>query len=377
MFTLLKEAFIYSPDFLGKKDILFCFDRIAAIENSIAADGFNPIEIVDCRDRIILPGFIDLHVHITGGGGEGGFSTRVAPAEAADILKTGITTVVGVLGTDGVTRNVAELYAQAKKLEAGGLTTYMYTGSYQVPVVTLTGSIQSDIVFVDKIIGVGEIGLEDHRAFQPTFDELARIAAQARNGALLSDKAGLVHFHMGLGEAGLEYLFKMLSETLIPAAHFLPTHVNRTGLLFQQACSYLQKGGYIDLTAGFIPTKEDTECIASYDALKKLVDTGAETGRVTLSSDAYGSVPVFDPQGRLISSNTVFTGILFEEIKVAIKERGIPIETAISLITKNPASVLKIQKYKGSLEPGKDADCVICDRDLNIEAVYSKGIKYS
>jgi len=377
MFTLLKAASIYSPDFLGKKDILFCFDKIAAVKNSIDAAMFDQIEVVDCADKIILPGFIDLHVHITGGGGEGGFTTRIAPAEAADILKTGVTTVVGVLGTDGVTRSVASLYAQAKKLEAGGLTTYMYTGSYQVPVITLTGSIQSDVVFVDKIIGVGEICLEDHRAFQPTFDELARIAAQARNGGLLSDKAGLVHFHMGPGEAGLDHLFRMLTETRIPAAHFLPTHVNRTGMLFQQACSYLQKGGYIDLTAGFIPTREDPECIASYDAMKKLVDTGAEIGRVTLSSDAYGSVPVFDPQGKLVSSDTVLTGILFEEIKVAIKEKGIPIETAISFITKNPASVLKLQKSKGSLEPGKDADCVICDRDLNIEAVYAKGIKHS
>jgi beta-aspartyl-dipeptidase (metallo-type) len=377
MFTLLKEASIYSPDFLGKKDILFCFDKIAAIKNSIDPSALDDVEVLDCSNKLIFPGFIDLHVHIAGGGGEGGFSTRTPSATADDILKTGVTTVVGVLGADGVTRSVENLYAQAKQLEAGGLSTYMYTGSYQVPVVTLTGSIQKDIVFVDKIIGVGELCLEDHRAFQPTFDEIARIAAQTRNGALISGKAGLVHFHMGLGETGLEYLFRMMNETLIPVSHFLPTHVNRTGMLFEQACSYLQKGGYIDLTAGFIPSKEDPDCVASYDALKKLVDTGADIGRVTMSSDAYGSVPVFDGLGNVISSDTVTTKILFDELKVAIKEKGIPIETAISLVTKNAAGVLKIHKQKGSLETGKDADCVICDKDLNIETVFAKGIKYS
>ncbi len=377
MFTLLKEASIYSPDFLGKKDILFCFDKIAAVKNTVDVSMLDDVEVVDCSNKIILPGFIDLHVHITGGGGEGGFSTRTNSAAAVDILKTGVTTVVGVLGADGVTRNVANLYAQAKQLEAEGLSTYMYTGSYQVPVITLTGSVQNDLVYVDKIIGVGEICLEDHRAFYPTFDEIARIAAQTRNGAILSGKAGLVHFHMGMGENGLDYLFRMLNETLIPLSHFLPTHVNRTGMLFEQACSYLQKGGYIDLTAGFIPSREDPDCVASYDALQKLVNTGADISRVTLSSDAYGSAPVFDEQGNVVSSDTVTTKILFDEVRVAILEKGIPIETAVSLITKNAAKVLKLDRQKGSIEVGKDADCVICDKDLNIETVFAKGIKYS
>ncbi len=377
MFTLLKKASIYSPDFLGKKDILFCFDKIAAVKNSVDVSMLDDVEVVDCSNKIILPGFIDLHVHITGGGGEGGYSTRTNSAAAVDILKTGVTTVVGVLGADGVTRTVANLYAQAKQLEAEGLSTYMYTGSYQVPVITLTGSVQNDLVYVDKIIGVGEICLEDHRAFYPTFDEIARIAAQTRNGAILSGKAGLVHFHMGMGENGLDYLFRMLNETLIPLSHFLPTHVNRTGMLFEQACSYLQKGGYIDLTAGFIPSREDPDCVASYDALQKLVNTGADISRVTLSSDAYGSVPVFDQQGNVESSDTVTTKILFDEVRVAILEKGIPIETAVSLITKNAAKVLKLHKQKGSIEVGKDADCVICDKDLNIETVFAKGIKYS
>ncbi len=377
MFTLLKEASVYAPDFLGKKDILFCFDKIAAVKTSINVSNIDEVEVVNCDGKIVLPGFIDLHVHIAGGGGEGGFSTRTPSAKAVDILKTGVTTVVGVLGADGVTRSVAGLYAKAKQLEAEGLSTYIYTGSYQVPVVTLTGSIQNDMVFVDKIIGVGELCLEDHRAFQPTFDEIARIAAQARNGALISGKAGLVHFHMGTGETGLEYLFRMINETQIPVSHFLPTHVNRTGMLFEQACSYLQKGGYIDLTAGFIPCKEDPDCIASYDALKKLTDTGADIGRVTMSSDAYGSAPVFDAQGNVVFSDTLTTKILFEELKIAVKDKGIPLETAILLITKNAAKILKIHKQKGTLEAGKDADCVICDTELNIETVFAKGIKYS
>ncbi|MHB8062736.1 MAG: amidohydrolase family protein, partial [Ruminiclostridium sp.] len=155
MFTLLKGATIYSPEYLGKKDMLFCSDRIILIDDNIAAAMLNDVEVIACSDRIILPGFIDLHVHIAGAGGEGGYITRTASADAQDILRNGTTTVVGILGADSITRSVANLFATAKQLEQQGLSTYIYTGSYQVPITTLTGSIQSDMVFVDKVIGVG------------------------------------------------------------------------------------------------------------------------------------------------------------------------------------------------------------------------------
>jgi len=376
MFTLLKNAAVYSPEYLGKKDILFCFDKIIAIDDDISEPLIKNTKIIDCSSKIIFPGFIDLHVHIEGGGGEGGFGTRTGFAAAEDILSSGITTVVGILGADSVTRTIANLFARARQLELDGLSTFIYTGSYQVPVATLTGSIQSDMVFVDKIIGVGEICLEDSRAFEPTFDEICRIAAQTRNGALISGKAGLVHFHMGTGDNGLDYLFRLIRETRIPKAHFLPTHVNRTHKLFEQAVEYLQEGGYIDLTAGFIPSKEDPDCVATYDAIKRLISVGADMSRVTMSSDAYGSVPVFDDNGNVISSGTVSTKILFQELKTAIVDLGVDTEKAVSVITRNAAEILKIDNRKGSLEVGKDADCVICDKDLNIVKVFAMGKMY-
>ena len=376
MFTLMKNATVYSPDYLGKKDILFSFDRIALIEETIDASALKDVKVIDCSDYIVFPGFIDLHVHIAGGGGEGGYITRTPSARAKDILKNGITTVVGVLGADAVTRNVASLYAKAKQLEMEGLSTYIFTGAYQVPIITLTGNIQKDMVFVDKVIGVGEICLGDSRSFEPTFDELSRIATQTRNGALISGKAGLVHFHMGYDEKGMDYLFRLIKETHIPKKQFLPTHMNRTHKLFEQAVLYLKEGGFIDLTAGFIPNERDNDCIATYDAIKHLIDIGVDTSRVTMSSDAYGSIPVFDDKGNVISSETVSTKILFEEIRVAIKQLGVPVEKAISIITKNSAEVLNIFNKKGSLEVGKDADCVVCDKDLNIIRVFAMGKEY-
>ena len=70
-----------------------------------------PIETIDGTGCILTPGLIDRHVHITGGGGEAGFISRARPIDVQEILDAGITTVIGLLGTDGYTRSTKELFA--------------------------------------------------------------------------------------------------------------------------------------------------------------------------------------------------------------------------------------------------------------------------
>ena len=141
MFKLLKRGECYAPKFLGKKDILVAFNKIYKIDENIATDNLIDVEIIDCTDKIICPGFIDQHLHITGGGGEEGFVSRIPEIKFSDILTAGITTVVGLLGFDSITRNVEGLLAKARALETEGLNTYIYTGSYGIPTATITGKV--------------------------------------------------------------------------------------------------------------------------------------------------------------------------------------------------------------------------------------------
>ena len=60
--------------------------------------------VLDVPGCILTPGLVDLHVHIIGGGGEAGPSSCTPSSQLSDFLDAGITTVVGVLGTDCVTR---------------------------------------------------------------------------------------------------------------------------------------------------------------------------------------------------------------------------------------------------------------------------------
>lgn len=100
------------------------------------------------------PRIIDQHVHLTGGGGEAGFASRTPAVKLRDLIQAGITTVVGVLGTDAISRSPKDLYAKMQSLNLEGLRAFMHTGAYAVPSPTITRSIRDDMAFIPAILGV-------------------------------------------------------------------------------------------------------------------------------------------------------------------------------------------------------------------------------
>ncbi|WP_341349023.1 beta-aspartyl-peptidase [Fervidicella metallireducens] len=240
---LVKNANVFAPDKLGKKDILISFNKIAYISDNIDVPGgnFPEIEVIDAENLIAVPGIIDLHVHIIGGGGEGGYITRTPELMLTDFTLNGITTVVGCLGTDGITRNMANLIAKSRALDIEGISTYSWTGCYEVPTRTLTNSARGDIVLVDKIIGIGEIAVSDHRSTHPTQKELVYLASEARVGGMLSGKCGILHIHLGDGKEKLDPVISLTKEHEIPYENILPTHINRNKALFEQSVEYAKE----------------------------------------------------------------------------------------------------------------------------------------
>ena len=154
MFTLLQHAHVISPEDLGLKDILLCGEKIAAIEDKIEIPAGWNIKVIDLEGKTVVPGFIDSHIHLIGGGGEGGPATRTPEVLLSKVTSCGVTTVIGLLGTDGNTRHMESLLAKARGLEDEGLSTFIYAGAYQIPTPTITGSVRSDIILIDKIIAV-------------------------------------------------------------------------------------------------------------------------------------------------------------------------------------------------------------------------------
>ncbi|MCX7885156.1 MAG: beta-aspartyl-peptidase [Caloramator sp.] len=375
MIKLIKEAEIYTPEYIGKGDILIIGDKIGAVFENIDVDkiSFVEFDVIYGGDKIAVPGFIDSHVHILGGGGEGGFKTRTPEIMLSDIIRGGITTVVGCLGTDGVTRNMEGLLAKARGLEEEGITTYIYTGSYRIPINTITGSLMKDIILIDKVIGAGEIALSDHRSSQPSIDAVMQLVADARVGGILSGKAGIVNFHLGEGGRMLKYLYEIVEKTEIPFSQFLPTHMNRNINLLNEGIKYAKAGGYVDFTTSSDPVFWEKGEIKASKALKRCLDEGVDINHITFTSDGQGSLPSFNDKKEFVGLGIGKVTSLYYEVRDAVIDEKVPFDEAIKVITSNIASLLKL-KNKGRIDKGLDADIVLIDKDsFEIDTVISKG----
>jgi beta-aspartyl-dipeptidase (metallo-type) len=372
MITLIAGGEIFSPEPLGEKDILIGGEKILAMEDSgqIKISGIKHQKI-DAKGKKIIPGFIDSHVHILGGGGEGGPTTRAPEITLSQIIKNGVTTIIGCLGTDSITRHMESLLAKAFALEEEGITTFIYSGSYQLPPKTITGSIISDLVLIDKVIGAGEIAISDHRSSQPTFEEIAKLASECRVGGMLGGKAGILHLHLGDGERRLDYLFRLIKETEIPITQVIPTHVNRNPSLLEHAAEFAKMGGYIDITAEEEPPI-GFKTISTKEAIKYLLEKKVPIERITISSDSNGSLPLFDENGNLLGLTIATQETLKKGFFTLIKENILSLPQAIKIFSTNPAHFLKL-KRKGEIKENYDADILLINENFEITDVFAKG----
>ncbi len=358
MFTLITDLECFAPCAIGRKDILIAGDKIEKITDPGGLCDFEKYSrVIPCGGLLGFPGIVDQHLHLIGGGGENGFASRIDEIELKDILLAGVTTVVGVLGFDSYTKSLHSLLAKASALESQGITAFIYTGSYAIPTVTITGSVAKDIILVDKIIGTGEIAISDYRSSQPTFNEFAQLSAQSHIAGLISGKAGIVHIHVGDGKEKLDPLVKLLEKTDLPKEVFVPTHMNRNPQLFEEAISFCGAGGNIDLTAG------ETKGIPVPKAIKMLIEKKADLSRVTVSSDANGSA----------GEEICRVQSLYDDIKNAILEEHLPPELIFTLVTENVAKRLRLHPLKGALAEGSDADILIAGKDYTLQKLLCRG----
>lgn len=369
MIKLLKNAFLYAPEPLGKKDVLIVDERICRIADKIQGyEGLPEVETFDLAGKFLVPGYIDLHVHITGGGGEQGPASRVPEAQLSSFIKNGITTVVGLLGTDGITRSLENLIAKARALTEEGITAYTLTSAYGYPPTTLTGSVEKDIVMIPPMIGV-KVAVSDHRSSNPTGEDLIALATAARRAGLLSGTPGLVVMHMGNGKKGLEPVFYALDNSDVSPKNLLPTHMLRTNALIADGAKLVRRGGYIDCTAGSTPEELTSYGDLLFDLLQQ---EGVSADHVTLSSDAFGSQPRFNETGDCIGLTYASPKYLHQTIQYLV-QKGFPLEEALKLLTSTPAYLLAKEGKKGCIREGADADLLILNDSIEIKGLFARG----
>ena len=208
--TIIRNANIYAPEKLGIKDLLVCNGKIIMVDEKIELTSVSHSEI-DAGGMIVTPGFIDQHMHIIGAGGKSGYFSITPEVQPSELIRCGTTTVVGLLGTDGITKELTTLYAKCKSLEQYGIGAYMLTSYFAVPPKTIMNSVAEDMLFIDKIIGC-KVAISDERCSFPTKEELLRLINQVHTGGLTSGKGGVLHIHLGALPSRMQLLLEIARE---------------------------------------------------------------------------------------------------------------------------------------------------------------------
>ena len=367
--TLLLDAEVFAPEPLGRQAVLVGGGRVLHVGAAPSLAGVDA-ETVDLGGARLVPGFVDAHVHVTGGGGEAGPETAAPAPALSRYTRAGVTSVVGLLGTDDTTRTTAGLLRRVRALRREGLSAWAWTGGYHLPPTTLTGSVRGDIAHLAEVIGFGELALSDHRSSQPTFEEVARVAADCHVGGLLTGKAGVLHLHLGDGERGLALLRRILGETEIPPRTLHPTHVNRRRGLWDEALAIAEEGVTIDVTA-FPPDEAAPDEVSASEAVRAYLAAGLPPDRLTVSSDGGGCLPLFDAQGELVRMDFA-TSQALADLLADLLRAGVALEDALRPITATPAALLRLAG-KGRIAVGTDADLVVLGDDHRVRDVMARG----
>jgi beta-aspartyl-dipeptidase (metallo-type) len=351
MFILIEDGELYAPERRGRQSILVAGSEIVKVGDvdRRALEALDvECEVIDASNCCVTPGMIDPHEHLLGGSGEGSLALQSPMLFPREILRAGVTTVVGTLGVDTTMKTVQGLLGRVKALTEEGIDAYMWTGGYNVPPTTLLGSVRQDMMYVEAVIGAGEVAISDERGLNQSAQELAKLVRDTHVGGLLTGKCGLTHFHLGEERTRLAPLRDIMEQFQVKPEWLYPTHVQRNEKLLDEAIELANAGAYVDFD------------VVNRDLAKWLdyyLEHGGPSDKLTISSDADSSTP----------------DILREQVRGLVLEHGHALEDVLCLVTVNPACALKL-KSKGRVEAGKDADLVLLDRDsLEVRHVIARG----
>ncbi len=371
MFTLLRGGHLFDPDDRGITSLLICGDTIAAIAPSIDAAALpSPVDVHDLRGARIVPGLVDGHIHLIGGGGGEGYESRLPEIWISDLALRGITTVVAAPGVDMVSKRMETMLAKAYALQREGLSAYIYVGGFVRPWGSITGSVTDDLYAIPSVLGV-KVALGEHKASRYSDDELIDLAARLYLTSGLTQKTAVLHAHLGLRREPAAQLAAVIAKSDVPPDRFVATHVNYGPETLAAAPTLARLGAWIDITSVLGPWSAATQSVKASVAVRRFLDAGVPLGQISISSDANASVPRVRDGVREAYWTKIET--LPGAIADLVREEGLPLPDALRLVTTNPARALGLTDRKGSIAVGRDADLVVLDDDLRPAHVWARG----
>jgi beta-aspartyl-dipeptidase (metallo-type) len=350
MFTLIENGQVYAPRPLGPVSVLIAAGwivRVGTVDRwSLDALGVE-YRVLDAGGGYVVPGLIDPHVHLLGGSGETGFNTQTPEFHLGEIVRHGTTTVVGTLGVDTTMKTMAGLLARAKGLKADGLNAFVWTGGYDALHSSIMQTVRDDVMFIEEVIGAGEVAISDERAMELTPRQIAKLVSDTHVGGMLAGKAGLTHFHVGELDTRLQPIRDVLELGGVQPEWMYATHVNRGEKLMDEAVALAKQGMRFDV---------DTIEGDAHRWLRLYLERGGPAECLTFSSDA----------------SATGTGKVHEALRSCVLEHGFDLEQVLPHVTSNTARILQIGE-KGEIRTGCVGDVLVMDRGLEVVHVVSRG----
>jgi beta-aspartyl-dipeptidase (metallo-type) len=351
MLTLITGGELYDPEPKGPQSVLLANTKVEKIGkvDQRALDQLDvPYEIVDARDCVVVPGFVDPHGHLLGGSGEGSLALQTPMMFIPEFVSAGVTTVVGTLGVDTTMKTISGLLARVKALCELGITARMWTGGYNVPPTTVLSSVREDMMFIEEVVGAGEIAISDERSLNQSSQELAKLVRDTHVGGLLSGKSGRTHFHVGEEETRLAPLRDVIANYGVKCEWLYPTHIHRSAELLREAIELANGGSFVDMD---VVEENIPEWLPFY------MENGGPLEQLTISSDMDSSTPE----------------VFYRQFCELVVKHRYSLEIVLPLFTANTARALKLPN-KGCLQVGKDADVCVLTRDsLEIRHLIAGG----
>ena len=379
MITIIRNAEVHAPAPLGRRDVVLAGEKIVGVsEPGVEINGLD-VEVIDAAGRALTPGFIDNHVHVLGGGGGLGMASRAPELQTSQLVRTGTTAVIGMLGFDATTKNMEALIAKTKAFREDGISAYCLTGAtLEHPVPTFTGRIRTDIVFVEEIIGVGEISISElgygYDSFGAGAQYIAEVAVAGLLAGRLTRKAGFLCLQVPpyLSQV-LKPMFEVVEQTGIPITQFIPSHVNQTPQYLEDAKEWGKRGGWLDVGANYAPDNGYDRATDPVKAITSLVESGVPIERILISSDGNGAPPKEEKgENKPRRANYMPVSRLMKTWRRLVAEEGFSMADALGTVTSNVAQATGLTT-KGQIAVDMDADLILFDDGWEIHSVFARG----
>ncbi len=337
--------------------------------------------VVDVSDLLILPGFLDLHTH-----GGGGFALHTTEPEeilayARWVTRTGTTAFL--VNVVGVPDDLPE-----RQLTAAALA---------ITHPDCSGAEPLGIYLEGPFLNPARRGAH-HASWlrSPDLSLAERLLAAARGhlrvvtlapelpGALdILDRFIAAGVLVAIGHTEAPY--EQARVAFAHGARLLTHCFNAMPPLLHRAPGPL--GALVEQESAFGELIADGHHVLP--VVMRVLVQALGPGRTVVITDAQpgaglppgttfsfaGRLARVDPDVARLTDGTIAGSVLTmdQALRVLVESVGVPLEDAVLMLTTTPARAIGVDQRKGRLAPGYDADLVLLDRKLRVQATFCRG----